>query len=114
MYYPFKTYLFSVIEMVYNDFPCTSRFADHSRDNNIPLQSCKQQTLRNMWGKCYFINYLHIFVNSFLYSYIVFRCSIENTSTAIIAMNYMYAHDRYTLKPGEITEEDTVEVCYIV
>ena len=44
----------------------------------------------------------------------MFRCLIENTCTAVIAMKYLYAHDRYTLKPPEIGKEGAVEVCYIV
>ena len=49
-----------------------------------------------------FINYLPIFENPLFYSYIVFRCIIENVSTAVIAMEYLYAHDRYTHRPSEI------------
>ena len=40
----------------------------------------------------------------------VFRCLTENTSQAVIAMKYLYAHDRYTQKPPEIPPgEGTVE-----
>ena len=66
----------------------------------------------------FYINYLPIFVNSFLYSYIVFCFEIENSTTAIIAMQYdENVIDRWIsnactseIPPGH----GTVEVCYIV
>ena len=67
------------------------------------------------WGKCFIIAYLPIFVSSFLYPYIVFDLEIENSTNAVIALEYLYVIDRFVSKPPEIPPgQGKVEVCYIV